>query len=311
MALFSVCLICNLPCRAILKFAKGTYVVVQQLCRKGHSRMWSSQPLHGTLPQGNLQLAAGILFSGSSPVKVINMLKHINILTIGYRTYNMIQSHYLIPSVFHIWKLEQEKLFQHIRLTGAKVILGGDGRCDSPGHNAKYCSYSVVDLKENKVLDMQLVQSNEVSSSNAMEVEGLARCFSTLENNGVEVESLTTDRHRGIQKFLRENKPFVKHFYDVWHMAKSLYKKLLAVAKRAGYGVIKGWAKSISNHLYWCASSSGGDQDLVRQKWLSIGNHVANIHEGHGTRFPKCLHGPFMTESGLCMVLDHIKGCNY
>ena len=116
--------------------------------------MWSSQPLHGTLPQGNLQLAAGILSSGSSPVKVINMLKHINILTIRYRTYNMIQSHYLIPSVFHIWKLEQEKLFQHIRLTGAKVILDGDRRCNFLGHNAKYCSYSVVDLKENKVLDM-------------------------------------------------------------------------------------------------------------------------------------------------------------
>ena len=97
LALLSVCLICSMPCHVLLKYVKGSFVVVQQICAKGHSRTWSSQPLHGTLPQGNLQLAAGILFSGSSPIKVINMLRHINVLTIAYRTFNVIQSHYLLP----------------------------------------------------------------------------------------------------------------------------------------------------------------------------------------------------------------------
>ena len=36
--------------------------------------------------------------------------------------------------------------------------LGGDGRADSPGHSAKYGSYSVLDCDSNKVLDMQRVQ---------------------------------------------------------------------------------------------------------------------------------------------------------
>ena len=183
-------------------------------------------------------------------------------------------------------------LLEKVRLSGQKVVLGGDGRCDSPGHSAKYCSYSLIDLENSKILEMHLVQSSEVSSSNAMEVEGLQRCFRTLDNNRIETESLTTDRHRSVQKYMRENRPLVKHFYDVWHMAKSMYKKLLALAKKAGCGVIKAWAKSISNHLYWCAASSHGDADLILQKWQSIGNHVANIHEGHGAKFPKCLHGP-------------------
>ena len=290
-ALLSVCVICSLPCKVVLQYAKGSFAVIQQLCSKGHSRTWATQPMHGTLPQGNLQLAAGILFSGSSPVKVINMLKHINVLSIVYRTYNLIQSHYLLPAIFHVWKSEQEMLLTNLQSSSKKLTLGGDGRCDSPGHSAKYGSYSVLDLDINKVIEMELVQSNEVSSSNAMELEGLKRCLANLDKYDLEIKSLTTDRHRGVQKYLRESRPSIIHYYDVWHLAKKIYRKLLALAKKSGYLVLKGWAKAISNHLYWCASSSQGNQELVREKWQSIGNHVANIHEGHGALFPRCLHG--------------------
>ena len=30
--------------------------------------------------------------------------------------------------------------------------------------------------------------------------------------------------------------------------------------------------------------------ELVQQKWLSLLNHVVNIQEGHGDKFPRCLH---------------------
>ena len=43
--------------------------------------------------------------------------------------------------------------------------------------------------------------------------------------------------------------------------------------------------------MYWCAASSGGDGELVEQKWLSILNHVTDVHEGHGEKFPRCEHG--------------------
>ena len=49
--------------------------------------------------------------------------------------------------------------------------------------------------------------------------------------------------------------------------------------------------QSISNHLYWCAASSHGDGEQVKAKWLSILNHVTNIHEGHSETFPECAHG--------------------
>lgn len=37
--------------------------------------------------------------------------------------------------------------------------------------------------------------------------------------------------------------------------------------------------------------SSGGNGELVSQKWCSILNHVCNVHEGHGAEFPRCEHG--------------------
>ncbi|CAG2218046.1 unnamed protein product [Mytilus edulis] len=45
-----------------------------------------------------------------------------------------------------------------------QVVLGGDGRCDSPGYSAKYGSYTLMDLNTNKILDIQLVQISQTYS---------------------------------------------------------------------------------------------------------------------------------------------------
>ena len=63
-----------------------------------------------------------------------------------------------------------------------------------------------------------------------------------------------------------------------------------AIGKKKGCGDILLWVQSIKNHIYWCAASSGDDKDLVKEKWISIVNHLINIHEGHGELFPTCQH---------------------
>lgn len=68
-------------------------------------------------------------------------------------------------------------------------------------------------------------------------------------------------------------------------------RKLEDAAKKKECAVIRDWIDAIVNHLYYCASSSGGDAELVVAKWLSILNHIVNIHSGHGDRFPNCAHG--------------------
>lgn len=71
-------------------------------------------------------------------------------------------------------------LLDEINSRDTELVLGGDGRADSPGHSAKYGSYSIVDLHTNQVVHVQLVQSNEVKSSYHMELEGLKRSLVIL-----------------------------------------------------------------------------------------------------------------------------------
>ena len=67
---------------------------------------------------------------------------------------------------------------------------------------------------------LYILQKNEVTSSNAMELEGLKRSLKCLEDSKLEIKTIVTDRHPSIQKFLRLSKKHVKHEYDTWHVAK-------------------------------------------------------------------------------------------
>ncbi|XP_021351637.1 uncharacterized protein LOC110449233 [Mizuhopecten yessoensis] len=243
------------------------------------------------MPWGNLVIACGIFCSGNSPVKTFNFMSHSGILGLSLTAYNKLQRAYIVPTTLLCWQFQQSVYLNDKRNSGRSLKLGGDARCSSPGHTAKYGSYTFMDVETAKVVDIQLVQSNEVKNSNAMELEGLKRCFQFLKDEGIPVSDLVTDRHCQVKKLMKCEHPDVNHWFDVWHVAKGVYKKLEALGKSKKYAVAGEWARSISNHVYWCAASSGGNEELVRQKWTSILNHVANIHEGHGDLFHSCEHG--------------------
>lgn len=57
-----------------------------------------------------------------------------------------------------------------------------------------------------------------------MEKEGLKRVLDFLMQKGVTIEVLVTDRHRQINKWLREQHPSITHYYDIWHVAKGIHK---------------------------------------------------------------------------------------
>ena len=73
------------------------------------------------------------------------------------------------------------------------------------------------------------------------------------------------------------------------------FKKLEAAGKSKVNVNLTVWSKSIGNHMYWCSVTSPEEaedrQEVVKQKWLSILNHVSDIHEGPGDKFPKCDRG--------------------
>ena len=140
----------------------GTMVQVTTNCECGDIRVWRSQPMSYTMPLGNLILAGAILFSGSNPCKVVNLMRHAGVQFFSIRTFNYMQTAYVVPAINSVWEVKQLDLLTSIREAGQDLILGGDARCCSPGHTAKYGSYSVMNLSTSKIVDIQLVQVNHI-----------------------------------------------------------------------------------------------------------------------------------------------------
>ena len=115
------------------------------------------------VPAGNILLSAAILFSRSLPTKVLRLLTIYGCASISKTTYFRHQEHLLQPCIFSAWKEHQNELFQELHHENRPLVLGGDGRADSPGHSAKFGSYTLMELKRKAVIDIQLVQVNNTS----------------------------------------------------------------------------------------------------------------------------------------------------
>ncbi|XP_056467733.1 uncharacterized protein LOC130406660 [Gadus chalcogrammus] len=225
MELFEVCPVCKRVCTVKNKVL-GTFISVKQLCEYcEYSRIWQRQPLLDSTPAGNLQLSAAVYISGASFFKLQRAM-HLQIFL--YDTFRRHARMFIEPAMVHKWNHSQNVMLQQLS-EERKVILGGDMRADSPGHCAKFGSYTMMDLNTKTIVDLQLVQSNEVGGSSHMEKEGLKRSLALLDARGVTIDSIVTDRHPQIQKFLRDNN--ITKFYDVWHMEKELQSNYIKLAK--------------------------------------------------------------------------------
>lgn len=74
------------------------------------------------------------------------------------------------------------------------MTILGDGRMDSPGHSAQYCTYTVMEYENKDILACEIINKRETAmKSTAMEKEGLKRCLQKLLDRGIIVQELCTD----------------------------------------------------------------------------------------------------------------------
>lgn len=108
----------------------------------------------------NFEVLINICFinKGLLPSKTIRFMEQMNISTISTNTFFQHQKYYLHPSICSVWKTFQEKYFQRMKEKDKSLVLGGDGRADTPGHSAKYGSYAMLDLDLVLVVHVELVQ---------------------------------------------------------------------------------------------------------------------------------------------------------
>ncbi|CAM4642972.1 unnamed protein product [Leuciscus chuanchicus] len=209
--LFGSCPICKTKCKDQSR-QMGNFVAFTQLCEK-----------LGSTPVGNLLLSAATYFTGGSFVQLQKIFKAMSLQMTTYSTFRKHARNFIEPTIIHKWNRDQLHIISQLQQQG-KVPLAGDMRADTPGHSAEFGSYTLMHVETNKMLDLQLIQSNEAGGSYHMEKEGLKRCLDKLESNGLAVDYLIADRHPQIQKYLRERS--ITQFYDVWHFQKGLSKKL-------------------------------------------------------------------------------------
>ena len=183
-------------CGAHVKFAslkqRGSLICVTSSCEGGHEENWFSQPFTKGTATGNLVLSGGILYTGNHFASTSAFMTSCSIRFFKKGNFNSLQRKYLWPVVNHRYLLQHRELLQSLK--GERLILAGDGRCDSPGHNAKYGTYSIMHVTTEKILAFSLVQVSEVNNSNCMEKEGLKRCLENLETDGQIIDILATDR---------------------------------------------------------------------------------------------------------------------
>ncbi|XP_056110656.1 uncharacterized protein LOC130088048 [Rhinichthys klamathensis goyatoka] len=287
--LFELCPRCGRASRPRTR-TMGTFLRVEQNCPHcGVSRTWNSQPIIGSVPAGNLQLAAAVYTSGASFSTLERIFQAMKLQLYKSSTFRSLARRFTEPAVVHRWRRTQDAALEQLTSQRHNVMLAGGMRADSPGNSATYGSYTMMDLRSNMVVDLQLVQSNAVAGRCQMEMEGLKRSLALLEERGVTVNSIVTERHPQIQEFLKETR--IKHYYDVWRIEKGLSKKLALIAKNKDCDLLKKWLPSIKNHMYWtAASSTSGPERLA--KWTSILNHIRDVHVHEDPAFPQCAHAP-------------------
>nr|XP_039268835.1 uncharacterized protein LOC120343880 [Styela clava] len=186
-------------------------------------------------------------------------------------TYQRHQDKYLQPVIVASWVEQRAALLAERR--GMPLTIGCDGRADSRGHSAKFGCYTIMDLKTNEIIDMKLIQKNEVTSSNHMELEGLKRGIDALLEEGIRIGELITDRHPSVTKWVCENLGR-SIFLTFGTLPKVLVKRLTQRLNLLIVAYCKSGGGVIINHLdmgtytWECQHAPLGDEEEKRKKWI-------------------------------------------
>ncbi|KAI8493046.1 hypothetical protein Bbelb_290500 [Branchiostoma belcheri] len=146
----------------------GSGIILKWTCVDDHLQWkWGSQPrFKFNLQGGDFMLASSLLLSGNNYSKVNLMFKFMNMGFVCPTTFNSIQGQYCVPAIKQYWNDEKTRALRELR-NKENVILLGDGRMDSPGHCAQYCTYTTMDHDTKKIVSVIVVDKRETERKSA------------------------------------------------------------------------------------------------------------------------------------------------
>ncbi|XP_055997869.1 uncharacterized protein LOC125647150 [Ostrea edulis] len=275
-------------------------IYIKWVCKNGHlAQKWCSQPiLNRRLHGGDLLIASAILLSGNNFQKILTMAKFLKLTILSSSTFHRIQITYLVPSIDKFWTDQQDAIIDEFR--DQDLIVLGDGRKDSPGHSAQYCSYTFMEYISKKILYIITLdkRSTDKKSTN-LEKACFQKGMRFFKDAGLKVVEVVTDAHVQIASLMSKTciYPEIKHSFDVWHGTKNLGKKLISQEKENK--ALKGWTKDIVNHYWHCSEVSNTYEEFV-DVWYGVLHHVVDEHTWvipyTSSGDSSCQHGPLVDD---------------
>ena len=134
-------------------------------CTAQHEYTWFSSAQHYNkfgvpLFYNNLYLAASGFLSGNAHHKIREMMKFMGLKCLADSTFYQYQTAYFIPTINDVWAEHQKEILTEHH--GRELVVLGDGRCDSPGSSAAFCTYTIMVQNSDAILNTTTVSKSEV-----------------------------------------------------------------------------------------------------------------------------------------------------
>ncbi|XP_070405919.1 uncharacterized protein [Nothobranchius furzeri] len=273
---------------------RGSATIIEWFCINGHMLWkWNSQPvLKYAMQGGDFMVATNILLSGNNFSKLALFFRFMNIGFVSPKTFRLIQNHYLVDSIKDFWEKKRAVIIDGLRAKESVVALA-DGRMDSPGHTAQFCTYTTMENDSKDIISVVTVDKRQTNRNSViMEKHAFIQTFDNLLAD-LNITEIVTDAHMQISALLDPRKGRYKekaiiHSLDVWHAAKNLTKKLHMAGILKGNSILLVWLKDIINQ-FWYICQKAQHRDMFNDMWVGVLHHVTGKHEW--TR-GKCDHGP-------------------
>ncbi|XP_029948188.1 uncharacterized protein LOC115388988 isoform X2 [Salarias fasciatus] len=284
------------PFRVDLK-PRGTGVVLYWYCTYNHLVWsWNSQPtLRFKMQGGDFMLSTNILLSGNDYREVALMFKFMEMGMVSESTFFRIQDSYCKGPILKYWEKTRAEVIQRLRQKEGVVLLS-DGRMDSPGHCANFCTYTTIEQESRDIVYIDSIDKRMCGGDSVvMERECFCRSMDALLPD-LKIKEMVTDDHPEISALLHPEQgkyKGIQHSVDIWHAAKSLSKKMRQAGTEKKQKEILLWSQDILNHFWYC-SKQAKTEEHFKMMWAGVMHHVCNKHSWDAG---SCEHEPLADDS--------------
>lgn len=203
----------NVVCGKLLLFStqtKGSVAQIYWSCENEHFGTWKSSEVvsrscHTDIYLNDLLVTACVLLSGNNYGKFIQICNFLNLAVPAETVFCRNQRHFFVPVIMEMWESMKSRIVKELSPYN-DLILGGDGRNDSPGFSARYCVYVAMDLVSQMVVDFEVLDQRETGGvATNMEREGMTRILERLMKE-IDISEIVTDASTSIMKRISDLK---------------------------------------------------------------------------------------------------------